>query len=126
MSAQIQKNCKQEMIRQIQKAAIDMNVGKHMDELVNGATEDIQCFYCMDITKVLHNRRSSWDSWDGHGDVDVVNCIHCVGNDKYVAVRHHESAQKEYPGILGRGANNDSNFLKEAAEGAIKAGLGKL
>jgi dynein heavy chain len=97
-----------------------------LDELVNGATKDIECFYCMDITKVLHNRGSSWDSWDGHGDVDVVNCIHCVGNDKFVAVRHHESAQKEYPGILGRGASNDSNFLKEAAEGAIKAGIGKL
>lgn len=71
--------------------------GKRLRE----AGKEIKCFYCLDYEIVYKDRDGAFSNLDGRGNYDIINCVCCRGNSKWVECSH--SPGKSYPGILKRG-----------------------
>ena len=68
---------------------------------VRKASENIQCFYCLDYQEVYKDREGMFANLDGRGDYDIINCVVCHGNSNWVSCS--SSPTTSYPGIVKRG-----------------------
>ena len=75
----------------------DEERGKRLEK----AGKDIECFYCLNYKIVYKDREGMFANLDGRGNYDLINCICCKGNSKWISCS--SSPTTSYPGIVKRG-----------------------
>ena len=83
--------------------------GQEEAKRIRRKAEQIKCFYCLDYGRVYRDRGTVFDFLDGRGSYDIINCIACKGNDKWL--KCSKDPESEYPGIVNRGSGKKASSL---------------